>query len=178
MTELVVVMVIVGILTALGTPTFKYVTTSNRIAGEINGLLGDMQYARTEAIKNGQTVSICISSAALSYTSCSPAGTTTWQTGWIVFLDANGDGVYQSANDTILRTQQAFSGTDTFVPSSSPLSSISYNRMGYAPTGFNVTVNIKLHDSNSTRNYIRCLAVTPIGAATTEAYGVGNPSCN
>jgi type IV fimbrial biogenesis protein FimT len=62
MTELIVVMMIIGILAAIGAPTFKYVTASNRIASEINGLLGDMQFARSEAVKEGQTVTVCASS--------------------------------------------------------------------------------------------------------------------
>jgi type IV fimbrial biogenesis protein FimT len=175
-TELVVVMVIVGILTAIGTPTFKYVTTSNRIAGEINGLLGDMQYARTEAIKNGQTVSICTSSAAVNYASCTSSSA--WQSGWIVFLDFNASGVYQPSSDgTPLRIQPAFSGTDTFVATSANYYAIAYNRMGYAPTGSNTTINIQLHDSTDTQNYTRCLAISPIGAAMTETYGQGSPAC-
>jgi type IV fimbrial biogenesis protein FimT len=177
LTELVMVMVIVGILTAIGTPTFKYVTTSNRIAGEVNALLGDMQYARTEAIKNGQTVSICTTSAASNYTSCTSSNA--WQSGWIVFLDFAGTGVYQAASDgTPLRTQPAFSGTDTFVATSANFSAVTYNRMGYAPTNSTTTINIQLHDSSNTQNYTRCLAVSPIGAAMTETFGQGSPACN
>ena len=61
-TELVIVMTIVGILTAIGVPSYKYVTTSNRISSEINSLLGDMQFARSQAIKQGLTVTVCTSS--------------------------------------------------------------------------------------------------------------------
>ncbi len=53
--EFVVVMLIVGIIAAIGVPSFKYVTTSNRIASEINALLADMRYARTEAPPTMQT---------------------------------------------------------------------------------------------------------------------------
>ncbi len=59
--ELIVVVTIVGILTAVGTPTFKYVTASNRVASEVNSLLGDMQFARSQAVKAGQPVTICTS---------------------------------------------------------------------------------------------------------------------
>jgi len=60
-TELVMVMTIIGILTAIGLPSFKYVTASNRISSEINALLGDMQFARSQAIKQGLTVTVCTS---------------------------------------------------------------------------------------------------------------------
>jgi type IV fimbrial biogenesis protein FimT len=171
LTEVIIVMMVVGILAAIGTPTFKYVTTSNRISGEVNGLLGDMQFARSEAIKSGTTVSICTSSTG---TTCS--GSSSWQSGWIVFIDLNGDGIFQPANDTIVRTQPAFSSTDTFVASQA-YSAITYNRMGYAPTGFTATITINLHNANNISNFTRCLAVTPIGSASTEVFNAGSPAC-
>jgi type IV fimbrial biogenesis protein FimT len=179
-TEVVMVMVIVGILTAIGTPTFKYVTTSNRISGEVNALLGDMQFARTEAIKLGQTVSICSSSSSASYGSVASYGQCTqslnWQNGWIVFIDVNGDKTV-GAGDTILRTQNAFNGTDTFTAPTGYWGT-TFNRMGYAPTGQTTTINIQLHNSTNIQNWTRCLAITPIGSASTEVYGVGTPVCN
>ena len=42
--------------------------TSSRISGEINGLLGDMQYARSEAIKQGQNVVVCVSTTGTDCT--------------------------------------------------------------------------------------------------------------
>lgn len=174
-TELVIVMTIVGILTAIGTPTFKYVTTSNRIAGEVNSLLGDMQFARSEAIKNGATVSICTSSTG---TACSTSNANYWHEGWIVFLDLNGDGNYQPANDTILRTQPAFTSTDTFITTANPTySAITYNRMGYAPTGHTTTITINLHNATNISNFTRCLAISPIGSASTEVFNAGSPAC-
>jgi type IV fimbrial biogenesis protein FimT len=171
LTEVIIVMMIVGILAAIGTPTFKYVTTSNRISGEVNGLLGDMQFARSEAIKTGTTVSICTSSTG---TTCSSSSY--WHSGWIVFIDLNGDGNYQPANDTILRTQPAFTSTDTFIASVA-YSSITYNRMGFAPTNQPATITINLHNSNGISNFTRCLAITPIGSASTEVFNAGSPAC-
>ena len=51
MFELLIVITISGILAAIGTASFKYLTTSNRASTEINGLLNDLQYARSEAQK-------------------------------------------------------------------------------------------------------------------------------
>jgi type IV fimbrial biogenesis protein FimT len=167
--ELVVVMAIVGILAAIGTPTFKYVTASNRIANEVNGLLGDMQFARSQAVKEGKFVTIC---ASANGTSCANVP---WQNGWIVFLDTN-DNQQVDAGEAILRVQRAFSGTDTFVPSS-PYWVSTFNRMGYAPTGAAATINIALHDSTANTQWTRCLAVNPIGTPITVKHGVGTPPC-
>ena len=107
--EILVSITVVSILAAIAIPSFKYVTTSNRITTEVNTLLGDMQFARAEAIKEGQSVTVCVSSNG---TSCT--GTVNWHNGWIVFMDLNGNGA-KDAGESILRTQKAFTGGDTFV---------------------------------------------------------------
>ncbi len=171
MTELAMVMTVMGILAGIGLPSFKYVTRSNRISSEINGLLGDMQFARSQAIKEGQTVTICASTAP--YTACS--GSNSWNTGWIVCLDSNSN---QSCDpgEAVIRVQPAFSSTDTLV-SSVPYSAAMFNRMGYAPTGILNTFTINLHDQTNTSAWTRCLAVTPAGSVSTEQYGAGTPPC-
>src|SRR5580692_1058191 len=54
--ELLAVVSIVAILMGIGLSSYKNLTIAYRITGEVNGLLGDMQYARSEAIKQGQNV--------------------------------------------------------------------------------------------------------------------------
>ncbi len=173
MTELITVMAIVAILAAIGVPTFKYVTSSNRIASEINGLLGDMQYARSQAVKEGQSVTVCVSSNG---TSCT--GGSAWQNGWIVFLDANfNQQVDVALGEKVIRVQRPFTGTDTFIASVNTFTAITYNRMGYAPSGLAANITINLHDSANTTAWIRCLQITPIGTPTTEKSGAGTPPC-
>jgi type IV fimbrial biogenesis protein FimT len=169
--ELIMTMTVVGILAAIALPGFKYVTTSNRLSTEVNGLLGDMQFARSEAIKEGQTVTVCVSSDGEHCT-----GGSDWQNGWIVFLDTNGDQAVE-AGEAILRVQKPFNDGDTFVASIA-YTATTYNRMGYAPTGSATTFTINLHDSTNTSAWTRCLAVTPIGTATTERFGAGTPACS
>src|SRR5258708_2579071 len=86
MIELLIVITIGAILMAIAIPSYRYVTTSNRVAGEINGLLGDVQFARYEAIKEGLNVTICPTQTA-SDTTC--YASTTWTGGWIVLSNAN-----------------------------------------------------------------------------------------
>src|ERR1035438_3999731 len=74
--EILIAVAVVAILLTIGIPSFRYVTNSNRIAAEINGLLGDMQYARAEAVKEGQTVTVCESNDGAT---CASA--TTWHKG-------------------------------------------------------------------------------------------------
>jgi type IV fimbrial biogenesis protein FimT len=168
LTELVMVIGISATLLVIGVPSFKYVTVSNRISSEVNGLLGDMQYARSMAIKQGLPVTVCASTDGAN---CSNG--TAWQDGWIVFLDSNANQTVD-ANEAVLRAQSPFSSTDTFVPDNGAFTAITFNREGYASTNAAVTVTLLLHDSTSDSAWTRCLAITPVGMLSTEKAAVGN----
>ncbi len=163
MVELLMTIAIATIVMTLAIPSFRYVTNSNRVAGEINGLLGDLQFARAEAIKEGRPVSVCVSTNG---TSCT--GTTAWQGGWIAFQDPTNPGVVDGG-ETILRIQKPFSSTDTFV--SSGITAVTFNREGYAsPVPANTLVRLQaLNDS--TGAWTRCLSITFIGQMTTQRLG-------
>ena len=62
LTEVIVVTAIVAILFGIAIPSYKYLTTSYRMSAEINNLVGDLQFARGEALKEGNGVTACISS--------------------------------------------------------------------------------------------------------------------
>src|SRR3569833_3002784 len=113
MTELLVTMGIAAMLMAIGVPSYRYVTYSNRATTEINSLLGDLQYARSEAVKEGWAVTVCPAANA-NYDTC--AATTSWQSGWIIFSDINNDHTIASSNN-ILRVRQKLTSSpqDTLV---------------------------------------------------------------
>jgi len=157
--ELLMTITVAGIILAIAMPSFRYITNSNRIASEINGLLGDLQFARAEAIKEGQTVTVCVSAGGAT---CD--GTTTWQSGWIVFQKPG----------TVLRVQTPFTSTDTFLASNA-VSQVQFNREGYA-IGWAAGTMITLHDKNDTTAWTRCLAVNFSGQTTTMLYNGG--TCN
>jgi len=171
LTELITVMAIAAILITIGTPGFKYVTTSNRISSEINGLLGDMQFARSEAVKQGLYVTVCSSTDGAN---CN--GGANWQNGWIVFLDSSTAGTrgVVDPGEAIMRTQPAFNPPgDTLVPDVPGFSFITFNREGYGSTGTANTVTLKLEDSTGAPQWERCLAITPVGGLTMQKNGVG-----
>jgi type IV fimbrial biogenesis protein FimT len=167
--EVLTVITIAAILMALGIPSFQYVTNANRISGEVNGLLGDMQYARSEAIKEGQTVTVCSSTDP---TAAAPAcnGNTVWQNGWIVFSDVNGNGTVDPG-DTILRVQRAFPVGDTF-NSNNAMTEVTFNREGFA-LGLANPVTVTLHAAVPNASSTRCLQITIVGQLITESSGTG-----
>lgn len=161
--ELLVTMTVVGILMAIAVPSYRYVTTANRASSEINALLGDVQMARGEAIKEGQFVSICASTDGVA---C--AGAAAWNTGWIVFTDAAPLGTREAA-DTIVKVQRAFSGSDA-LNSNHGITALTFNREGIVVNlgqGFTFTLN----DSSNNAQYTRCLSGTIVGALSTQVGG-------
>jgi type IV fimbrial biogenesis protein FimT len=164
--ELIITISIASLLLAFAIPSFSYVTRSNRMSGQINDLLADMQFARAEAIKEGSDVVVCSSATG---TGCSAA--TTWQTGWIVFSDQNRNGAFD-AGERILRVRTALSGSDTLQPQDGTTTAVRFNRDGFAVTLPGGAL-FKLHDPASTAALTRCLQVTLVGALSTMPAGGG-----
>jgi type IV fimbrial biogenesis protein FimT len=158
-------MAIAAILLAIGTSTYKSITTSYRMSSEINGLLGDMMYARSEAIKQGQNVVICVANTA--GTDCA-SGNTNWNLGWIVFVNgANASPPTTGGNAAlVLRYQAAFTSTDTMTDGVT--SNVSFDREGLA-LGLLTTMSgnggalIPLHDATDNATRTRCLEITNVG---------------
>lgn len=167
--EMIVVMTIVGILISIAVPSYRNFSTANRISAEINGLLGDLQFARAEAIKEGQTVTVCIWA---SNTSCASPTATNWQSGWLVFADIGND-QHVDAGDTIFRIQSGFTSTDTLT-STNNVGYISFNREGFATGLTNNGALIELHAATPSGSTTRCLSVTMVGLMTVQTYNQVN----
>ena len=173
LTELIMVVAIVAILLGIAVPSYRYITNSYRISSEVNGLLGDLMYARSEAIKEGQFVTVCVTVNGKTCT-----GNKSWDRGWLVFSNPkNGP----QPPGSILRIQDRFTGTqpDSF-DADNGVSSVTYNREGFATTaaGF-PNATITLHDPTANPAWTRCLWITPQGILTVET-SANNPSgtCN
>jgi len=174
MLELVITMSIVAILAMIAVPGFQYVTTSNRVSTEVNGLLGDMQYARNEALKEGLPITICASANPTAVPpSCS--GSTSWQSGWIVFPEPNSTQTVVPTSP-ILRSQTPFTANDTF-DANFGVEAVTFNREGFASSGAigNVAaqlgVTITLHATPPNPQWTRCLIIN--GAATANSGMLG-----
>jgi type IV fimbrial biogenesis protein FimT len=181
--EFVVVMLIVGIIAAIGVPSFKYVTTSNRIASEINALLADMRYARTEAIRTGLPVTLCATTDNANCSSTTPA----WQSGWMIFADPAGTRTLP-AGALPLRTQAAFStaynnSTDVFVLSAAGFYAETFNRQGFGSayitttTANTSTTTMALRSVPENTSWTRCLDITVTGQLLIENTTAATGDC-
>jgi type IV fimbrial biogenesis protein FimT len=167
--ELLTVTVIVAVLLAIGVPSYKYIGNQNRMSMEVNSLLADLQYARSEALREGKNVTACVSTTG---TTCT--GGTAWGRGWVVYSNPNA-----AANPpagSVLRIRTAFIGLnpDAF-NANNAVSTLTFNREGFATTaaGF-VTTKFLLTETTASNNYTRCLLASPVGVLTTQTR-VGSP---
>ena len=167
MIELMIVIALMAILLAVAVPSFRDLIQRNRVAGEINSFVSDLQFARSEAIKRGQPVSLCPSANG---SSC--LGTNTWHQGWIVFFDANGSGTV-GGGDTVLRVRAGWASGDTFVANPS-LTSLTYGRDGFAANLAAGTLTMPLRTSPVNNNATRCLTLNIVGRQTVQLPGVGS----
>lgn len=103
--ELLITVVLVSIVMAIAVPSMRAFTQNDRLITNVNTLIGHLNYARSEAVKRSQQVSVCASNDA---TTCSG----NWADGWIVYIDANGDNNF-SAGEEVIKAQQSLEGGNT-----------------------------------------------------------------
>lgn len=101
--ELMVVVAIVAILAALAGPSFRDLMDGFRVRAATEELTNTIYYARSEAIKRGGFVSV--------RKNCGTGTVQEWQCGWIVFTDANDDGIL-NGTDSILQTYPIQTGVN------------------------------------------------------------------
>lgn len=130
--EVMVVMTISAILIAASVPAFQWTIARNRISDATNQLLSHLEYARMEASRRGNTVSICRTlNANQALPVCSSAASAgadgnDWAAGWVVFEKSGGvDESNVEVGDQVIFRQQAMGdmagpGVRVMIHSSSP----------------------------------------------------------
>jgi type IV fimbrial biogenesis protein FimT len=138
--ELLVVVSIVAIIGTIGLPSLLSSITSVRMSGEINSIVGALNRARSEAVKRGQSVSVC----PINGTSCATG--TDWSAGWQVLLN--------STPTQQLQLGSAVTHGDVLTVSTS--STPAYPQ--FVPSGYTFfSGTITLHDKDSTQRLYRCI---------------------
>jgi len=95
--ELIITMAIVAIVLAVGVPSFQSTVTDRKQSSQFIKLRKSLVFARSEAIKRAQHVSVC---ARASNTNCGDD----WSKGWLIFTDADtGTAGVLDPEDSILR---------------------------------------------------------------------------
>lgn len=93
-------MAVAAILVAVAVPNMRTFIQNGRLNTQTNDLIGDLNLARSEAIKRRAFVGVCKSTNG---TTCAGGGN--WRNGRAVFVGTAVNGAWQ-ANDTILRFRE------------------------------------------------------------------------
>lgn len=124
--ELLTVIAIVAILAAVGVPSFRDTINRNRLATQSAEFLSALNFARSEAIKRGHSITLCRSSNG---TACATSGT--WEGGWLAFADSNGNGAINTG-ESVIRVWPALTTDFTLKGSTNVASTIRYDARGMA----------------------------------------------
>jgi type IV fimbrial biogenesis protein FimT len=105
--ELMVTIAVLAILLGIAAPSFRDMTASSDLRGISNELITTLAQARSEAIKRGGRVTVCMSADG---TACTATGG--WEQGWIMFADdsRSGSAANIDTGETVLRTYPKASG--------------------------------------------------------------------
>ena len=99
--ELMITLLVIGVILSIGVPNFTEFTQNSRLTSTSNDLLSSFQVARSEAARSKTNVTICASADPMDPAAiCDGAS---FEDGWIVFLDLNGDIQRAGAGENILR---------------------------------------------------------------------------
>ena len=98
--ELLVTMLIVGVVLTAGVPNMIEFTQNSRMTSTANDLHSAFHLARSESSRAKTNITVCASSNSLT---ANPNCVGTWDQGYIVFVDANGDINLGGATETVLR---------------------------------------------------------------------------
>lgn len=148
---------------AVGVPSLQDFIKNDRLATNINKLVGHLAYARSEAVLRSQQVGLCASS---NNTSC--AGTN-WADGWILYVDLDSSSDF-STGDPILRVQQSLEGNNTLTTTVG--GNFLYDNRGFAATG---SGTFSLCDDRGV-DKVKSIAISNTGRVR-KALPSENPTC-
>jgi type IV fimbrial biogenesis protein FimT len=157
--ELIITIVIFSILSAVAYPSYRSIMQNMRVSAMTNDFMAALAYARSEALTRGTSVSVCAASSSAG-TSCGTSAN--WNNGWIVFVDADADGVIANASDRLqvhdaLAAGSVVTTTQAFV---------TYNRSGFTSAGAG---NFTLTAPSCSGNSARLINIANTGRADVSA---------
>lgn len=124
-TELVIVLLIVGLGLSLAIPSFTTLMQRNRAISTANELVSALFMARSEAIKRATPVTLCVAQDE-DLNSCGVGG---WDTGWLVFVDSDNNASFNGDDERIM-VHTALKGELNIATTPANISSFTYNTLG------------------------------------------------
>ncbi|KAF0193009.1 MAG: type IV fimbrial bioproteinis protein FimT [Gammaproteobacteria bacterium] len=160
--ELMVAVALGIILMTMAVPSFYSTIQNNRAATRANEFLADLYFARSEAIKQARTATICRSTNG---TSCTGSGSA-WEAGWIVWVDSDGDGS-MAASGELMRVHETLSNaTLTGKIGGADVASVQYLGSGFRATSPSGNMLFTLTATGCKGNQTRAITIIGSGRAS------------
>ena len=148
--EMLTTMSVLAILLVVASPGLASLTSANALSSAQTELASATMMARGEAMKRGVQVGLAATA---------PVAGTEFSGGWTVFVDANGNGLYD-AGEQVVRQQPAYR-TDVRIATASGATALTFNARGFLVPSSLVTFTVC--SSAASKGYQ--LRVEPVGLA-------------
>jgi type IV fimbrial biogenesis protein FimT len=158
--ELMIALAIAAIFLTLAVPGFSDLLIRNRMTGLTNNLITAINYTRSEALKRGAPIRMCPGDA------CNGS----WGGGWVVFSDANANGVADTG-EVLRRYSGAPSDAYTISSSLEDASSASVGFVLFHRNGVSAHTGkfAVCHESDETSAHVINVGLTLIRISPEEA---------
>ena len=165
--ELLITVLIVGVILTFAVPNMQGFTQNSRMTSTANDMHAAFHLARSESSRAKSNITICPSADG---SSCGG----TWEQGYIVFVDEDGDLVRAGAGETVLREHEAIAeGVSMVVANGATYFSYASTGVGRPNVGGNTAVSqVVMCDQRGNvvgpggNSAARLFVVTPLGRAT------------
>ncbi len=137
--ELMITLAVMAIIASVAIPGFQAIITTNRLASQANDLVAALNYARSEAVKRRQTVTVTSNDG------------NNWSSGWII-TDAGG---------TTLRVYDALGGNLALTATDN---TVQYLASGFTANAAAVTFDLCINSGEPGRQ----IEVSPTGRPHTD----------
>lgn len=121
--ELMVTLLVLAIVLGMAVPGMQSLLNQQELRSKVGLLASTLAYARNEAVSRVATVAIC---GTTNGSSCN--GSDDWSAGWLVFIDANGNGQFNTGEELLKKGGEA--GADVTLTLASSATYISYTELG------------------------------------------------
>ncbi|MBE9516206.1 MAG: GspH/FimT family pseudopilin [Proteobacteria bacterium] len=159
-----IVLAILAIVGSFAMPAFRDTVLNMRIRTNTSEVISALQIARSESIKRKVPVAICAKNAGAS--TCNTGATTSWNDGWLVWIDSDADDVFDAAEELIRQTDRLESGIT--LSTSAAMPNLAYRPDGSSNTPINT--EFRICDNNRTGERGRRIQIAMTGRAKISNY--------
>ncbi|MGZ8155370.1 MAG: GspH/FimT family pseudopilin [Burkholderiales bacterium] len=134
--ELIVTVAILAIALGVAAPSLRDAVLNTRMTAQANDLMADLAVARSEAVKRNVSVFLCKSNNG---TRCTGGN---WSNGWVIVLDANGDGNWDNGENTLVKMRAALNQGNTVVVTGDVNGTGGARYVPYHPSGMSTAATV------------------------------------